>query len=290
MNFSFNSFIDGSFDYDPVSETHTCLWLHEKDMDIGGGKISIDDIDMLKNYPDIDVVTISGLRQDTFEYFIKTYGNQFKAIRFFKNKLVEDWSLLGTLPKLEYIYYFANQKIDKLWDMSNNLSLTGLCIEDFSKLHNIEKINTAPALKSFIIGNAIWNTMTIDSFMPLSNTKIENLTFTGKSITDNDLSFLSSMHNLKSFDFPTNIFSTEKVAWIAANFPKLSGYAINAKLDITTFDSSKDCDVPGVLIVGKRKPSLCIEGNENRINKYVEAFEMMKKKYKGTAYKEVFKD
>lgn len=84
MNFSFNSFIDGSFDYDPVSETHTCLWLHEKDMDIGGGKISIDDIDKLKSYPNIDFVTISGLRQDTFEYFIKTYGNQFKAIRFLK--------------------------------------------------------------------------------------------------------------------------------------------------------------------------------------------------------------
>lgn len=43
---------------------------------------------------------------DSFEYFIKTYGAQLKAIRFFKNKLVEDWSLLGTLHKLEYIHFF----------------------------------------------------------------------------------------------------------------------------------------------------------------------------------------
>lgn len=56
------------------------------------------------------------------------------------------------------------------------------------------------------------------------------------------------------------------------------------------FIYKKSFDVPGVLIVGKRKPSLCIDGNEKRISKYVEAFEMMKKKYKGTAYKEVFKD
>ena len=78
-------------------------------MDIGGGRISVFDIDKLKDYPDADVVTISGLHQDTFEYFIKTYGKQLRAIRFFKNKFIEDLSLLGTLPQLEYVYFFANQ-------------------------------------------------------------------------------------------------------------------------------------------------------------------------------------
>lgn len=120
MNFSFESFVYGSFDYDKATQTHSCLWLREEKMDIGGGTISIEDIDKLKDYPDTDVVTISGLHQDTFEYFIKTYGAQLRAIRFFKNKLVEDWSLLGTLPKLEYVYFFANQRISSLWDMSRN--------------------------------------------------------------------------------------------------------------------------------------------------------------------------
>lgn len=97
MKFSFDSFADGSFDYDCKTKNHTCLWLREANMDIGGGTISKEEIDSLTNYPDIDVVTISGLRQDTFEYFIKNYGKQLRAIRFFKNKFVEDWSLLGTL-------------------------------------------------------------------------------------------------------------------------------------------------------------------------------------------------
>lgn len=86
MKFSFDSFADGSFDYDCKTKNHTCLWLREANMDIGGGTISKEEIDSLANYPDIDVVTISGLRQDTFEYFIKNYGKQLRAIRFFKNK------------------------------------------------------------------------------------------------------------------------------------------------------------------------------------------------------------
>ena len=140
MEFTFDSFVDGSFDYDPKTKTHTCLWLREEQMDIGGGKISIADIDKLKDYPKTDVVRISGLRQDTFEYFIQTYGNQLKAISFFKNKFIEDWSLLGTLTNVEYLHFFANQRISSLWDMSENRSLTGLCIEDFSRLSSIEGI------------------------------------------------------------------------------------------------------------------------------------------------------
>ena len=133
MNFSFKSFVDGSFDYDRVTKTHSCIWLREEKMDIGGGKITTADIDRLKEFPDAEVVTISGLQQDTFEYFIKTYGNQLKAIRFFKNKFIEDLSLLGTLPQLEYVYFFANQRITSLWDMSGNTSLSGLAIKDFSR-------------------------------------------------------------------------------------------------------------------------------------------------------------
>lgn len=108
MNFSFESFVNDEFDYDKNTSTHNCLWLSQENMDLGGGKITFADIDRLKDYPDIEVVTISGLRQDTFKYFIQTYGKQFKAIRFKKNKFVEDLSLLGTLPQLEYVNNFEN--------------------------------------------------------------------------------------------------------------------------------------------------------------------------------------
>lgn len=289
MEFSFDSFVHGYFDYDPVSQTHTGLWLREEKMDIGGGKISVDNIDRLKDFPNTDVVTISGLQQDTFEYFIRTYGRQLKAIRFFKDKLVEDWSLLGTLPDLKYVHFFSNQRIEALWDMSGNKSLSGLCIEDFSRLHSINGINTAPALKEFSIGNAVWSTMTIDSLMPLGNTGIEKFKFYGKTIVENDFSFLATMNCLKVFDFPTNMLSTEQVAWIAANFPHIEGFALKAKQDCNLYDSSMN-QVPGTIIVGKRKPSLIIQGNEKRIEKYVLSFESLKQKYKNIPYKIAFPD
>lgn len=289
MDFLFDSFVAGHFDFDPETKTHTCLWLREEKMDIGGGTISVQDIDRIKDHPGTEVVTVSGLRQDTFEYFIKTYGAQLKAIRFFKNKLVEDWSLLGTLPNLEYVDCFANQRISSLWDMSGNTSLTGLCIKDFSRLSSIEGIATAPALKEFIIGNAIWDKMVIESLMPLANTNIETFMFCGKAIRENDYSFLGSMPKLKRFDFPTNMLSTEQVAWIASNFPDLDGYALKAKVDCTLLDSSLH-EIPGVLIVGKRKPSLVAQGNEKRIAKYIQSFEALKKQYFGVPYKTAFAD
>ena len=288
MNFSFESFVNGDFDYNQATETHTCLWIREEKMDIGGGRISFEDIDRIKDYPDTNVVTISGLQQDTFEYFINTYGKQFKAIRFFKNKYIEDLSMLGTLPKLEYVHFFANQRISSLWDMSQNFSLSGLCIEDFTKLSTISEIATAPKLKELRIGNSVWDRMVIDSLMPLANTAIERFMFYGKAIADNDYCFLEKMLKLKQFDFPTNMLTTEQVAWIVANFPDLKGYALNAKLDCTLFDSSMN-EVQGVHIVGKRKPSLIVEGNEKRIGNYIQSFEKLKKKYVGIPYKTAFK-
>lgn len=289
MTFSFDSFVDGTFDYDYKTQNHTCLWLREANMDVGGGTISREDIDKLKNYPDIDIVKISGLHQDTFEYFIKTYGKQFKAIQFFKNKLIEDWSLLGTLTQLEYVHFFFNQRISSLWNMSKNFSLSGLCIEDFSKLSSIKGIETAPSLKEFRIGNAIWNKMVIESLMPLANTGVERFMFYGKSIIENDYSFLADMPNLKQFDFATNMLTTEQVAWIVANFPNLDGFALKAKRDCDVYDSSMN-KVLGTLIVGKRKPSMIIQGNEKRIERYVENFEFLKQKYKGIPYKQAFQD
>lgn len=289
MNFSFESFVNGEFDYDKNTSTHNCLWLRQENMDVGGGKITFADIDRLKDYPDIEVVTISGLRQDTFEYFIKTYGKQFKAIRFFKNKFVEDLSLLGTLPQLEYVYFFANQKATALWNMTENTSLTALCMEDFTKLTSIKGVETAPALKELTIGNAVWSKMIVDSFMPLAGTGIERLSFTGQAILDHDLSFLENMPKLKEFHFATNIFTTEQVAWIVANCPSVDGYALKAKVDCMLGDSDEDMtDVLKSIIVGKRKPILKVKGNEEKIQKYVNNFEKLKEKYQGMPYKVAF--
>lgn len=291
MELTFEQFCHGEFCVDPCSHEDKILWLHEADMDIGGGRISIPEIDVLAEHPEAEAVRISGLRQDTFEYFIQTYGQRLRAIHFFKNKLVEDWSLLGTLPKLEYVYWFANQRIDRLWDMRGNTALKGLCVSDFTRLHSIEGIQAAPALRYFCFKDAVWDTSEVESFSPLAHTGVTHLMFGAKRITDGSLEFLEKMPSLELFDFPLNQFTTEQAAWAVANFPKLRGFGLCAKRDDTVYKrgpNGEHLEFPGAYIVGKRKPALSYEKDAARIQRYMDQFEALKEKYRGVPYIELF--
>ncbi len=255
-------------------------WIRNENMDVSGGKTTFEDIDRLAQYPDIEIVTISGLNQETFEYFIKKYGRQFKAIRFFKNKMVSDWSLLGSLPKLEYIYWFFNQHIDSFWDMSKNISLKGICIEDFSKIKSIQGIETAPNLEQFYLGNAVWDKAVIDSFSCLKNSSIKHFNFYGKDVLDPDFSFITEMPQLEQLDFACNLLTTEQVAWIVANRPDLRGYCLGA----TAIPNGAPDDFKTLYVTGKGKKMLKLKENDPRPERIQKEFENLVDKYKGIAY------
>lgn len=258
-------------------------WLREENMDVGGGTISIEDIDKIKDYPDAEVVTISGLQQDTFEYFIKTYGHQFKAIRFHKNKLVEDWSLLGELPSLEFVHWFFNQRITSFWDMSKNASLKAISIDDFSRINGFEMIDTAPALEFLSIGAAVWpSNFAFDSFAPLINSKVRKLEFYRLKIPTRDFSFVLNMPQLQEFDFPSNLLTTEQYAWIVANRPDLKGWSLCAAYIRTDYDG--EAEKKRVLVIGKGKREFDLKGNEKRLEKIEREFQALIKKYRGMPY------
>ena len=251
----------------------TQLDIKAADADVSGGKINMEEIDRIADHPEAKSVSIFGLRQDTFEYFIKTYGRQFRYIRFFKNKAVEDWSLLETLPELEGLYWFHNQKITKLWDMSKNYALKAVELSDFTKLHDLSGIEKAPALEWFGFGDAVWSTSEIESLRPFINTNIRRISFTGKTIRDMDISFIPQMKSLEVFDFPTNLFTMEEVAQLVGRCPNLEGYSLRPYIETQLFnEETRKADKPGVLLVGKRKPVLAVEGNEKRIADHVAKF------------------
>ena len=113
---NFSELVRREWDYPKLCEEklQTQLRLRAPNMDVTGGTIRREDIDLLAQYPEVRSVSASGLRQDTFVYFVQQYGRRLRYIDFFKNKLVEDWSLLGTLPELEGIRFFHNQRITSL--------------------------------------------------------------------------------------------------------------------------------------------------------------------------------
>ena len=264
-----------AYDFDDLAkrEWDSPLEIKAADADVSGGKIDIEAIDRIADHPEAKSVCIFGLRQDTFEYFIKTYGRQFRYIRFFKNKSVEDWSLLGTLPELEGLYWFHNQKITKLWDMSKNYALKAVELSDFTKLHDLSGIEKAPALEWFGFGDAVWSTSEIESLRPFLNTNIRRISFSGKTIRDMDISFIPQMKSLEVFDFPTNLFTMEEVAELVGKRPDLEGYSLKPYIETKLFnEETRKADKPGVVLVGKRKPVLAIEGNEKRIASHVSKF------------------
>lgn len=126
--------------------------------------------------------------------------------------------------------------------------------------------------------------MVIDSLMPLVGSSISHLIFDGRKIVDDDLSFLDGMINLKRFDFPSNLYTTEQVAWIAANYPKLDGSYIIPYSIYDGFGSEKR-----VIITGKGKPSFDYKGNDERLLKCETRFNELKTRYKGIPYRVAFK-
>jgi hypothetical protein len=261
---------------DPTNISHVNLIQR----DISGGRIGIDLIDKLREYPTANSLAISGLRQDTFEHLINYYGNQFKVIHFWKCPLVENLNLLSKLAHIEYIVWYWNQRVNCFWDMSKNIALKGLCIQDFSRLHDLRGIEFAPALESLIIGNAVWTKWIIDSLDPLSYcNSLKWLRIDLKKVLDGRIEPLTRIKNLHYIDFPKNQFTTEQVAWLKAKFsPKVSSTALAPYFRMEKGLKLQEKDL-NTIITGKGKPFLNYDIDKKRIEKYTKEFNLMFNKY-----------
>lgn len=250
--------------------------------DVSGGILEKAEIDDIRNHPEIDKIKIMGLKQDTFEYFIEKYGQQFKAIYFFKNKAIKDLSALSSLKTVEFIGYFFNQGCNRLWDMSKNSALKGLSINDFSKLHNLDDIVTAPNLEFLDFGNMVWDKLILDTLKPLCATKLKYLRFNAKKIIDNDITPIAKITTLEELVFPTRIFETEQIAWLTAKLVNVKSSSLGPYHKIDTpikWETSRGIKMKDTYIHGKGKPFLDSNLDKNRINKYVEEFQEMVKKF-----------
>jgi hypothetical protein len=108
---------------------------------------------------------------------------------------------------------------------------------------------------------------------------LKNLTFSAKKLLDGKIEPLAHLKQLEGLWFPSNLFSTEQVAWLKAHLPDtVVSKALNAywTLDKPLPTSGKDIDT---VIVGKRKPLLSSVEDKVRISKYVEQFNAMHQWY-----------
>jgi hypothetical protein len=260
--------------YSRESDKNTYLSLIQED--ISGGRITRQDIDTIKQFPSITEISISGLTQDTFEYFIENYGNQFKAITFWKCPLVADLSMMSSLDKVEYIVYFWNQRAEKLWDFSKTKSLKGFRYDDFTRMHDASEISKSPFLEELHFGNRVWDTYVLNTLHPIKAcTSLRSLSFSAKKILDERVEPIANLNNLERLSFPSSLFTTEQVAWLKAHLPKtIDSKVLNAYwvIDKPISMNGKNKDT---FIVGKRKPFLDSVQEKAKITKYVKLFNDM---------------
>jgi hypothetical protein len=249
--------------------------------DISGGRISRAEIDEIRSRPTAREISISGLRQDTFEYLVATYGPRFRVLNFWKCPLVESLARLGGLPGVEYVTWYWNQRVVRLWDMSGNASLKGVALRDFSRLHGLDGIERAPALEELLVGDAIWTKFGVDSLEPLAHCRsLRWLSLAFKKIRDGRIEPLARIRNLQYLDLPRNQFTTEQFAWLRARLPAGVASAVLAAYeridDPLVTDAGKILDT---LIIGKRKPMLSWNADRPRIDRYAQAFASLVRHY-----------
>lgn len=258
--------------------------LHIKDgllqfypMALNGGKISTSQIDELSEYPDETEIQISGLHQDTFEYFVENFGNQFKYIHFWKCPRIEDLSPLEKLTRIEKIEFYWNQKVTQLWNLEKNPALNELHLGDFNKITDLEGIEKSKSLKKLEFGFFIHPKFDLISLEPLS--KIENLeilSFNAKKVPPEDYKWLTLLPNLKELNIPFGMFKTIELAWIKARLKEPAKSAFwDATIVVEPIKNERTGKSRDTFIVGKRKPRLDSKADEKRIAKYTKEYSDM---------------
>lgn len=253
------------------------LYIKPAIFDVGGGHFSETEVDIIKDYPNARSVCITGCDQRVFEYFIRSYGKQFEAISFFKNKTINDLSLLGTLSGLKYLHFFFNQKVTSLWDMSNNINLTAISLDGFSKLKSLKNIETAPCLKYFDISSGGWGSgiKGLESLKPVVNSTIEHLGV-GVVVEDGDYMCLADS-KVTTLDVVFGRFTMDELARMAAMKPDMKG-SVSSPYTFGSVTEKGTTTEYIYLCKGKRR---LVKGKDDeKFARYLSEFNSLVKKYK----------
>lgn len=237
-------------------------------------RITRHELDTIGRFPTATEISVSGLTQDTFEYFIAQYGSQFRVINFWKCPLVHDLTAMESLPRIEYVVYFWNQRAERLWDLSRNTRLKGFGFDDFTRMHDLSQLTSAPALQELHFGDKVWTKCVLNTLEPLGQcSKLKSLTFRARKILDGRVEPLANLRNLERLEFPANQFTCRQVAWLKARLPEtvrsevLRGYWTISQ---PIHHNGKDKDT---VLVGKGK-RLLIDSKKDRalFDRHVDEF------------------
>ena len=195
-------------------------------------------------------IIISGLKQKEFECFCDSYADKFQIIQLTHCNSINDFSPFGKLQNLQFLTIFWNSKATKLWNMSNNISLKGLCLDEIMKIKTLDGIEFAPALEELTIQEYIETRLFLDTLETLSKCDfIKKLRITISGIKDDSALPISKMKSIKEIHLRTNLFTTEQYALLVA---KLKNVKITPNVPYYIY-KEEDYGKNNVFVVGKNK-------------------------------------
>jgi hypothetical protein len=248
---------------------------------VGGGRMDLAHLAAIGEHPEATALSVSGLDQSTFERLVTDYGAQFSAIELWKCPRIADLSPLEDVPGLRLVSFYWNQRATRLWDLRRTPALTGLNLDDFTRLHDLDDLARGTSLRELGFGDMIWSTSVYTSLEPVGSLAgLRSLAFSAKRIEDGRVDPLGSLTGLEELGFPTSLFSTRQVAWLRARLPETvhsRSLAAVVHLDRPYEYRGKTRDV---LLVGKRKPMLSSVVDAARIERHVAAFEAMVREFR----------
>jgi hypothetical protein len=145
-------------------------------------------------------------------------------------------------------------------------------------MHDISQISYSPSLEELYFGDRVWTKYILNTLDPLIKcNSLKNLSFSAKKIIDRKIEPIAYLDKLEELTFPTNLFTTEQVAWLKAHLPT----KINSKILMAYRTIDKPIQINGknkdTFIVGKRKPFLDSIQDKNKVEMYVGQFNEMHK-------------
>lgn len=250
--------------------------------EIGGGKLSAAELDKVGEKPNATVLRVSGLDQSTFETLVERHARQFVAIHFWKCPRVADLAPLEDLPTLTHVAYYWNQRASKLWNLAKTPRLIGLQFEDFSRLRTLKDVSAGSGLEELEFGDAIWMKNSVESLDPIASLRnLRRLSFALKKVDDGRVQPIASLTRLEHLECPTNLFTTEQLAWLRARLPDTESRVLQAVMQL-------DRPLPGaenrpprdVLVIGKRKPWLNSSADAVRVRRYIKQFDDLVERFR----------
>jgi len=244
--------------------------------ELNGGVTTIEQIAALDDTPGADLLTISGLNQESLEFLARRYPHRFQAIAFWKCPRIADLAPVGDLASVTHLSFYWNQRATRLWDLRRNSLLRGLAFDDFSKLKDLSDLATAVGLQELEFGNIIWNKAQFDSLAPLAGlTRLQSLRFNAKVIGDGDIAPLATLSGLRAMSFPPPLFERAQLAWLRARLgPGVASEVLQSHRPLPAF-AGKMGRVKDIQLCGRGQRCLDARLDADKIAAHVVGFDAL---------------